>query len=84
MVRWGKEEKVVKGDNELDEMLGKLCVEDGSGGGGVASSGWAGRSLSPGVADMVTVWAGSAGLADAAATFIAWRNGGCWWQYAAS
>ncbi len=54
-----------------DKMIGQLCVEGGSGIGGVASSGWAGRSLSPGVVDMVTVWASSAGLADAAATFIA-------------
>jgi hypothetical protein len=39
--------------------------------GGIASSGWAGRSLSHGVADIVTVWAKNASLADAAATYIA-------------
>ena len=38
--------------------------------GGVASSGWDGRSLSPGVADLVTVWADNASLADAAATSL--------------
>lgn len=57
-----------------DKLLGRLCVEGRSGIGGVASSGWAGRSHSPGVADMVTVWACSAGLADAAATFIAGKT----------
>jgi len=38
---------------------------------GVATSGWRGRSFSLGVADAVTVLAGSAALADAAATLIA-------------
>jgi ApbE superfamily uncharacterized protein (UPF0280 family) len=52
-------------------LLGRLRVEGGSGIGGVASSGWSGRSHSPGVADMVTAWAPSAAMADAAATFIA-------------
>jgi len=56
-------------------MLGQLLVESGCGIGGVASSGWTGRSHSPGVADMVTVWASSAALADAAATFIAGKTG---------
>ncbi|MEN8243838.1 MAG: UPF0280 family protein [Thermodesulfobacteriota bacterium] len=54
-----------------DKMIGRLYVEGGSGIGGVASSGWSGRSHSKGVADMVTVWAENAALADAAATFIA-------------
>ncbi len=57
-----------------DNLFGQLHVEGGSGIGGVASSGWAGRSHSPGVADMVTVWGCSAGLADAAATFIAGKT----------
>ena len=39
----------------------------------MASSGWQGRSHSPGVADLVTVWAKNAALADAAATWIAGR-----------
>ena len=38
---------------------------------GVATSGWQGRSHSLGIADAVTVLAGSAALADAAATLIA-------------
>jgi uncharacterized protein len=38
---------------------------------GVATSGWRGRSFSLGIADAVTVLAGSAALADAAATLIA-------------
>jgi ApbE superfamily uncharacterized protein (UPF0280 family) len=38
---------------------------------GVATSGWRGRSHSRGIADSVTVLAGSAAMADAAATVIA-------------
>ena len=38
---------------------------------GMATSGWRGRSLSFGIADAVTVLAGNAAAADAAATFIA-------------
>ena len=38
---------------------------------GMATSGWRGRSLSFGIADAVTVLAGSAAAADAAATLIA-------------
>ncbi len=38
---------------------------------GMATSGWRGRSLSFGIADAVTVLAGSAAMADAAATLIA-------------
>jgi ApbE superfamily uncharacterized protein (UPF0280 family) len=38
---------------------------------GVATSGWRGRSLSLGIADSVTVLAGTAAAADAAATLIA-------------
>jgi uncharacterized protein len=38
---------------------------------GVATSGWRGRSFSLGIADSVTVLAGTAALADAAATVIA-------------
>ena len=54
-----------------DVMIGRLCFTVDSNVGGVASSGWSGRSHSPGVADLVTVWAENAGLADAAATYIA-------------
>ena len=39
--------------------------------GGLATSGWRGRSLSLGIADAVTAFARSAALADAAATLIA-------------
>ncbi len=39
--------------------------------GGVATSGWGGRSFSPGVADAVSVWAADGATADAAATWIA-------------
>ena len=38
---------------------------------GIATSGWRGRSLSLGIADAVTVLAGSAATADATATLIA-------------
>ena len=38
---------------------------------GIATSGWRGRSFSLGIADAVTVLAGSASVADAAATLIA-------------
>jgi uncharacterized protein len=47
----------------------RLRHEDGIG--GVATSGWAGRSFSLGVADAVTVLAATAARADAAATLIA-------------
>ncbi|MEW6263234.1 MAG: UPF0280 family protein [Thermodesulfobacteriota bacterium] len=56
------------------ELLGRLRLQAGSGLGGVASSGWSGRSFSPGVADLVTVWGENAGLADAAATHIAGKT----------
>lgn len=46
-----------------------LCREDGIG--GIATSGWRGRSQSLGIADSVTVLAKSAAQADAAATMIA-------------
>ncbi|OUR80171.1 hypothetical protein A9Q83_01725 [Alphaproteobacteria bacterium 46_93_T64] len=39
--------------------------------GGIATSGWRGRSLSPGIADAVTVLAKTSALADVAATIIA-------------
>ncbi len=42
--------------------------------GGVATSGWTGRSFSTGVADVVTVWAMDCAIADAAATWIAART----------
>ena len=42
--------------------------------GGVATSGWTGRSFSTGVADVVSVWAGDCTTADAAATWISGRT----------
>lgn len=53
------------------KLAGKLTVRAQAGIGGVASSGWVGRSFSPGVADLATVWSSSASIADAAATLIA-------------
>jgi ApbE superfamily uncharacterized protein (UPF0280 family) len=49
----------------------RLRIEYGQGIGGVATSGWQGRSFSPGVADQVSVWGESAALADATATALA-------------
>ena len=51
--------------------LGRVTVKAGDGIGGVASSGRAGRSLSLGIADNVTVLAKRAAEADVAATLIA-------------
>lgn len=48
-----------------------ICAEQGIG--GVATSGWGGRSFSPGIADAVSVWASDCVTADAAATWIAGR-----------
>ncbi len=50
---------------------GVITVTAESGIKGIATSGWRGRSFSLGVADAVTVLAGSAATADAAATIIA-------------
>lgn len=52
----------------LDAMA-TICAETGIG--GVATSGWAGRSHSMGIADSVTVFAQNAAVADAGATIIA-------------
>ncbi len=46
-------------------------VEAGDGVGGIATSGWRGRSFSLGIADAVTVLAADAATADAAATVVA-------------
>lgn len=50
---------------------GVAVVNSGSGVGGIATSGWRGRSFSLGIADAATVLAPSAAAADAAATLIA-------------
>jgi len=57
-------------EGEASPLMGRLNLRGGDGIGGVASSGWQGRSHSSGVADLVTVWAGNATLADAAATAL--------------
>lgn len=58
---------------EAESLVGRLSLNSVQGVGGVATSGWSGRSFSPGVADIVCVWAGSSAIADAAATFVAGR-----------
>ncbi|MFL1461390.1 UPF0280 family protein [Roseococcus sp. DSY-14] len=50
---------------------GVALLRHGDGVGGVATSGWRGRSFSLGIADAVTVLAADAAAADAAATVIA-------------
>ena len=57
-------------DVTTGRLAGRLHVAGDSGVGGVATSGWGGRSFSFGVADAVTVLAGTAAHADAAATLI--------------
>lgn len=52
-------------------LEGSIRIGAGSGIGGVATSGWQGRSFSLGIADAVTVLAADAASADAAATMIA-------------
>ncbi|KZM50173.1 hypothetical protein OA90_11940 [Labrenzia sp. OB1] len=53
------------------ESGGLVDIHPEDGIGGIATSGWRGRSHSLGIADAVTVLAGSAAAADAAATLIA-------------
>jgi len=53
------------------QQAGRISLVAGSGVGGIATSGWRGRSWSFGIADAVTVLARSAAMADAAATMIA-------------
>jgi uncharacterized protein len=54
-----------------EPMRAGATVGAGSAAGGIATSGWRGRSQSLGIADSVTVIARSASFADAAATLIA-------------
>lgn len=51
--------------------LDRVTVRFGDPVRGIASSGWRGRSFSMGIADSVTVVAGTAAMADAAATMVA-------------
>ena len=55
----------------IPELNARVCLTYESPVRGIATSGWRGRSLSLGIADAVTVLAGSAATADAAATLIA-------------
>ncbi len=52
-------------------LFAKTCIRAEDGIGGIATSGWRGRSFSLGIADAVTVLAARAADADAAATLIA-------------
>ena len=52
-------------------MADRITIRAEDGVGGVATSGWRGRSFSLGIADAVTVLAGTGAEADAAATLIA-------------
>jgi len=61
----------VVGNPDTGRLITKAKITAGSTIGGIASSGWRGRSYSLGIADCVTVFAKSAALADAAATMIA-------------
>lgn len=75
-LRLGSAESAVVGikPQGADKLIGRLHLNHEHGIGGIASSGWGGRSHSTGVADLVTVWAQNAGRADAAATLIAGRT----------
>ena len=52
-------------------FFGETRIEAGQGVGGIATSGWRGRSFSLGIADAVTILAETAAEADAAATVVA-------------
>lgn len=61
-------------DNPAIGLIGgRIDIRAGDGIGGVATSGWRGRSFSLGIADAVTVLAATAAEADAAATMVANR-----------
>jgi hypothetical protein len=61
----------VVGDLSLPRLDATVEIASGDPVRGIATSGWRGRSQSLGIADSVTVLAGSASMADAAATMIA-------------
>lgn len=52
-------------------VVGRVTLRSEDGIGGIATSGWRGRSFSLGIADSATVLAGDAAGADAAATLVA-------------
>lgn len=73
-VKLAKEETFAVGicsDVATGEITSNATVHASDGIGGIATSGWAGRSHSLGIADAVTVFAGTAAIADTAATLIA-------------
>ncbi len=61
----------VVGDLAVPAINARLTIRPEDGIGGMATSGWRGRSQSLGIADAVTVLATTAAAADAAATMIA-------------
>jgi uncharacterized protein len=61
----------VVGDISAPELNATVTLVAGDGIGGIATSGWRGRSQSLGIADSVTILAATAATADAAATMIA-------------
>ena len=61
----------VVGDLSLPRMDATIEIASADPVRGIATSGWRGRSQSLGIADAVTVLAGTAAMADAAATMIA-------------
>ncbi len=61
----------VVGDLAAPAIDARVVIHTAAGIGGIATSGWRGRSQSLGLADSVTVLAGTAADADAAATMIA-------------
>jgi hypothetical protein len=64
-------ETFVAGVAAGEGMPGRIVLRGGDGVGGIATSGWRGRSQSLGIADAATVLAPSAAMADAAATMVA-------------
>jgi len=61
----------VVGRADRHSLLGKLTIYANNEIGGIATSGWRGRSFSLGIADAVTILAATASQADAAATIVA-------------
>jgi len=73
-LRLGEGESATIGIGDLQRTgiaLSPVTIREGDGIGGIATSGWRGRSHSLGIADFVTVFARCAADADASATVIA-------------
>jgi len=56
---------------DAPNLFGQAGISGGDGIGGIATSGWRGRSFSLGIADAVTILAANAAAADVAATIVA-------------